>query len=46
MVEFDIFNSHDIALIPMPGSSKTFSADFRGILMYECNQIICCVAFF
>ena len=55
MVEAETVNSRDkdiinsklnfLILIPMPGSSKTFSADFRGILLYERNQIVCYVAF-
>ena len=35
------FNLCEKALILMPGSSKAFSADFRGILLYKRNQIVC-----
>ena len=46
MVEAEAFNSRDNAPIPMPGSSKTFSADLQRILQYERNQIVRYVAFF
>ena len=43
MVEAETFNSRDKAPIPMPESSKTFSADQQRILQYERNQIVCYV---
>ena len=46
MVEPERFYSRDKALIPLPGSSKSFSADFQGILLCERNQIVSYVAFF
>ena len=46
MVEAETFNSPDKALITMPGSTIAFSADFRGILLYERYQIVCYVAIF
>ena len=46
MVEAEALNSRNKAIIPMPGSKKKHSTDFRRILLYERNQIVCYVALF